>query len=88
MKGLVGGAAQVQQIVGETGLQPCFHGVRTLALTPPMQSVPRRRGVLGVVEGTKAARSGGSKAAASRGSRTSNWRLRWSPTDEANVSRT
>ena len=44
---------KVPQIAESTGLQPWFHGVRATELIPPMQSVPRRRGLLGVVEGTR-----------------------------------
>ena len=46
MKGLVGGAKKLD-------LQPCFHGARAAELIPPMQNVPRRRGLLWVVEGAK-----------------------------------
>ena len=40
-------------IVGETGLQPSSHGDRALGLIRLPRKVSRRRGLLGVVEGTR-----------------------------------
>ena len=74
MKGLVGGAAQGSADCRKNwSNSPHSHEARAMALIPPLQKVPRRRRLLGVVEGTKRQRS------AMTGARPQHYRYRVAP---------